>query len=322
MQVILFYILNQFRQLANSGRFVGEIQNSFRILIVDDDPDILSLLSGYLSEKYQVDSVLNGAEALQKLEKWTYDLVISDINMPGIKGYELLKQIREQYPSTKTALITAWSLEDYIENILENNIGNIISKTVPFNFEELETTIEKLLTKNIFGIQRYMEPETPITRKLVRRVEDIPTVRQQLIDEVADESFDQNYRMTLRLMLDESISNAAYHAHGLPKGSDFEFSDESAVVVVYGKDSEKIGISVSDPKGKLSQGDILSYLADCFNPTEETLLREGGRGLFLMHSMVDRLIINIERGVRTEVIMIIYTTKQESGSHPLLIHEI
>ena len=41
-----------------------------------------------------------------------------------------------------------------------------------------------------------------------------------------------------------------------------------------------------------------------------------------MHSMVDRLIINIERGVRTEVIMIIYTTKQESGSHPLLIHEI
>ena len=65
-------------------------------------------------------------------------------------------------------------------------------------------------------------------------------------------------------MLDESISNAAYHAHGLPKGSDFNFSDESAVIVVYGKDSEKIGISVSDPKGKLTQGDILSLSGGLF----------------------------------------------------------
>ena len=140
--------------------------------------------------------VLNGVEALQRLEKRSYDLVISDINMPGIKGYELLKQIREKYSNTKTALITAWCLEDYIENILEYNIGNIISKTVPFNFEELQTTVEKILTKDIFGIQRYMEPEIPVTQRLVRCVEDIPTIRQELIESVADESFDQNYRMT------------------------------------------------------------------------------------------------------------------------------
>jgi len=293
-----------------------------RLMVVDDDPAMLSLLDAFLQEFYIVDSVQSGPEALEQLTRQSYDLVISDINMPGMKGYELLSKIRQKYPQIKTALITAWSLEDVIHHVLEHNIGNIIAKTVPFNFEELKTTIEKILSGDIFGLERHMQPEAWMSQKLLRQSEEIGEVRGQIMDDIIEEHFDEHRRMLIRLMLDESISNAAYHAHGLPKGTPFDLPEEHAVVLVYGKDSEKIGISVSDQMGKLTQQDILVRLADCFHPTEESLLRESGRGLFLMHSMVDRLIINIKRGYRTEVVLLMYTDKRESGHHPLLIHEI
>jgi len=294
----------------------------YRLLIVDDDVQLLSLLDEFLKQFYHVDSVTSGPAALECLSEQAYDLVISDINMPEMMGYELLSQIRIRYPRTKTALITAWSIEDFIRNILEHNIGNIISKTIPFNFEELHTTVEMLLSGDIFGLRRHLQPDATIHRKLVQETRELVEVRDEVMNHLIEDHFDEHRRMTIRLILDESLSNAAYHPHGYPKGDVFDLPEDKAVVVDYGKDDETIGIAVSDQMGKLTQRDILSYLYQCVHPTRETLLREGGRGLFLMHSMVDRLIINIKQGCRTEVILLLFTSKRESGHRPVLIHEI
>jgi anti-sigma regulatory factor (Ser/Thr protein kinase) len=237
-------------------------------------------------------------------------------------GYELLGRIRELYPETKTALITAWSAEDFINHVLEYNIGNIIAKTVPFNFEELKTTVDKLLSGDIFGLERYMKPKAKIQRTTIKRSDEIAEIRIQIMNDLVEEHFDDYRQMVLRLMLDESITNAAYHAHGHEKGGSFELSEDQAVEVEYGKDDEKIGISVSDRMGTLNQKEILSRLAECIHPTEESLLRESGRGFYLMHSMVDRLVINIKRGTRTEVILLVYNEQDEDAHRPVLIHEI
>ena len=193
---------------------------------------------------------------------------------------------------------------------------------MPFDFEELHTTVEKLLSGDIFGLQRYLKPGAKMDRKWVQNARQLAQVRDEVIDRLVDERFDEHRRMTIRLILDESLSNAAYHPHGYPKGSEFHLSKEQAVVVDYGRDDVKIGIAVSDQMGKLSQRDILTCLYECVYPTEESLLREGGRGLFLMHSMVDRLIMNIKRGYRTEPILLLYMEGQERRHRPLLIHEI
>lgn len=295
---------------------------NYCLLVVDDDPSLLSLLVEFLQENFDTEGCSSGDEALQRLEQKHFDLVISDINMPGMKGYELLSEVRRRSPGTKTALITAWSVEDVIRNVLEHNIGNIIAKTVPFDFQEFLTTIKKILSEDIFGLEKYFDPSVEVIRRKVCKTAEIQNIRDETVDFLADDKLNQEKKMVIRLILDESISNAAYHPYGLEKGSDINLSEDQAVQIEYAKDEEKVGISVSDPMGNLTQKDILSRLADCFHPTEETLLRESGRGLFLMHTMVDRMIINIKRGVRTEVIVLVYTSKMEAGHHPLLIHEI
>jgi len=298
-------------------------QDQQRILVVDDEPTLLSLLKEHLSRKYEVCTACSGPEALAVLEKEPlFDLLISDINMPGIMGYELLEKVRSDYPKMKTALITAWSVQDFINNVMEYNIGNIISKTVPFNFQELDSTVEKILSEDIFGLARYLEPDTTIDTLKIQSYKQIEEVRQQVITTLLENQLDEHRLMVLQLMLDESISNAAYHAHGIKKGSAFELPGNQAVVIDFGKDKEKIGLGISDQVGKLTQQMILERLAESFHPTDEILVRPDGRGLFLMHRMVDRLIINIHRGVKTEVILLLYTDRKEQGHRPLLIHEI
>nr|HID58428.1 response regulator [Desulfobacterales bacterium] len=65
-----------------------------RILVVDDDPDILHIISEILSEAgYAVDTIQDGQGAIERLKVEFYDLVITDLNMPEVGGMEVLKFI-------------------------------------------------------------------------------------------------------------------------------------------------------------------------------------------------------------------------------------
>ncbi len=70
----------------------------YRILIVDDEESLREVLSIMLHrEGYQVDSAADGAQAVTRMREVTYDLVISDIKMPRLSGFELLRHIKERY---------------------------------------------------------------------------------------------------------------------------------------------------------------------------------------------------------------------------------
>src|SRR5262245_54419189 len=96
------------------------------ILIVDDDPDIHALLLSSLKQMdCRADCVSSGQEALARLESETYDLVLSDVLMPGISGLELLHLIREQCPGTPVVVMTA-------QNTPENLIRAIREKAYAY----------------------------------------------------------------------------------------------------------------------------------------------------------------------------------------------
>ncbi len=85
-----------------------------RILAVDDEEAIRVMLQQFLTTLgYEVDTAQDGVEALDMLEKSAYDLVLSDINMPRMKGFELLQKVREKHPGVKRAHITAYDVNDY-----------------------------------------------------------------------------------------------------------------------------------------------------------------------------------------------------------------
>ena len=82
-----------------------------RILVVDDEPLMREFISETLRRrKYDVQVAMDGVDALEKLENWTADLVISDIKMPRMNGMELLEKITRTYPSTDVIMITAYAL--------------------------------------------------------------------------------------------------------------------------------------------------------------------------------------------------------------------
>lgn len=96
-----------------------------RILLVDDEQGIQLLYRGeFEDEGYEIDSAWNGEEALQKFRDNPPDLVILDINMPGMNGIEVLRQMKEMNDALPVILCSAypefkqdfgtWASEDYI----------------------------------------------------------------------------------------------------------------------------------------------------------------------------------------------------------------
>src|SRR5215475_6234594 len=86
---------------------------AFRALVVDDDSSVRYTVRGILEHaKLEVDEAADGVEALAKVEAKSYELVVTDIQMPRMNGLELLKKIRERpAPQPKVIVITAHGSE-------------------------------------------------------------------------------------------------------------------------------------------------------------------------------------------------------------------
>jgi CheY-like chemotaxis protein len=295
------------------------------ILIVDDEHTIRMMLSDFLENKYDIVSAENGLQALDILSKQHVDLVISDINMPGMNGIDLLRTIRTRYPGLKTALITAYNTDEYIELIQNDGIANIIPKTVPFNFSELESIVNGLITGDIFGLERYLLPASTIlatfrvTSSLSGREvrEEIATLFARQFGTSGD----------LKLVLDELITNAIYHAPATREGAEkypvfaeITLEPGEYVDINCGFDQEKYGVSVTDRMGRLRNETVLHKIGRQI--TGKGLLDDSGRGIHMSRVFADRMIINIERNKKTEVVVLNYFSPTFRGYKPLYVNEI
>ena len=114
-----------------------------KLLIVDDEPDMLKLLSMIIREKthYEAVTTNNPLEALELAKKGGFDLVITDLKMPGLDGIELLEAIRRLDEDMPVIFITAYgSVESAIETMQKGGFDFI---TKPFKKEQILFTIEK-----------------------------------------------------------------------------------------------------------------------------------------------------------------------------------
>lgn len=120
--------------------------NSRSILVVDDEEALRTVLSSELSgEGYQVDSASDGDEAISTLQSKKFDLVLLDIKMPKVDGFEVLKFIKKNNPDMKVIMLTAFAdLKNAIES---KKLGaeDFISK--PYDLVDLLTTIERVLSE-------------------------------------------------------------------------------------------------------------------------------------------------------------------------------
>jgi DNA-binding NtrC family response regulator len=116
------------------------------ILVVDDEDALRTVLSGELAnEGYEVRTAGDGDEAINELEKALFDLVLLDIKMPRINGFEVLKFIKEKQPKTKVVMLTGFAdLKNAIES-KKLGADDFVSK--PYDLVDLLTTIERVLSE-------------------------------------------------------------------------------------------------------------------------------------------------------------------------------
>jgi len=295
------------------------------VCIVDDEAIIRGMLEIELEDQYDVFLAENADQAFKILETKKIDLLISDINMPGMKGYELIAKVRQEFPSTKTALITAYNIDDYIRMARNNDISNIIPKSTPFNFDEFNSIVYNLVTERIFGLESYMLPDFNIVKHYtLLKSSEISSVEDDILSVISSFHDPQPF---VQILLEELITNAVYHApvnelgqEKYVKHSDVVLEKPEAVDITLGKDHEKYGVSVIDTSGKLTKQQALFRIDRHIHG--EGLLDENGRGLHMSRLYSDRLIINIKKNVRTEVIFINYFDDKYKGFKPLYINEI
>lgn len=116
---------------------------SFKILVVDDEEIIRDSISYILeSEGYEVDKAENGKVAYDKIKEKQFDLVITDIEMPAMKGTELLEKTKLLAPQTAVIIITAFGSLDTAITALRNGASDYILK--PVEFDELLIKVKKL----------------------------------------------------------------------------------------------------------------------------------------------------------------------------------
>lgn len=121
-----------------------------KLLIIEDEISILEALQkGLKKEGYAVDIVSDGNEAMEYLELNNYDLVVLDINLPGIDGFSILKNLRQKDIDTRVIIISAnREIEDRIKGL---DLGANDYLVKPFDFQELKARIRSLLRRKFIS---------------------------------------------------------------------------------------------------------------------------------------------------------------------------
>ena len=117
-----------------------------KILLAEDEVDLNNVVTRYLKKNgYSVDNVLDGEEALDYLEYGEYDLVILDIMMPKVDGFEVIKKLRDKGNHTSVLMLTARDSADDKVKGLDLGADDYIVK--PFDFNELLARIRAVVRR-------------------------------------------------------------------------------------------------------------------------------------------------------------------------------
>ena len=133
------------REVLSSGTKGKKSFRQFRILIVDDEPEIARYIISELGDRYRFDHAVNGKEALKMLLTDDYDLVITDMMMPEMDGLTLLKHIKDNTNISQIPVIMLTSKAE-VEHKLEGlRTGADAYMAKPFDMEELHIQIDNLI---------------------------------------------------------------------------------------------------------------------------------------------------------------------------------
>ena len=117
--------------------------SQMRLLVVDDEPELLNTMAEILRLKFkQVDMAAAGDKALELIQKNDYHVVLTDLGMPEISGWEVARQAKKKNPATRTVLVTGWGMQAEDELGHHRHVDSIVSK--PYDLVKLFETLREI----------------------------------------------------------------------------------------------------------------------------------------------------------------------------------
>jgi signal transduction histidine kinase/DNA-binding response OmpR family regulator/ligand-binding sensor domain-containing protein len=173
--------------------------NRFTVLIVEDDRDITAHISSILSDNYHLLTAENGRKALQLIEKHPVDLILSDIMMPEMDGFQLLQAVKEIHPDLPFIMLTA--RVETPDRLYALRLGVDDYLTKPFLEAELVARLENLL-------KRY-----EIRREI--RLSEVNSLMEVATPGVNSGSYDRKWLAELEEIVNTNIGNSSFDSQFL-----------------------------------------------------------------------------------------------------------
>ncbi len=237
---------------------------------------------------------------------------------------EIFSLARELQPKMRTVLVTESTMEQYSKQLLgkeDTLIDHVVANRVPahWTINELRVTVQKILRADIFGINKYLAPATPIQELTVKGSNDRETFNTMVMNFAEENRLGQYMAKLVFGITEELLMNAIYdapvagghHHYGeLPRTTSVELRPDEYSKLNFGCDGSVFGISVADPFGALTRQKLFQYLKKVLRRSDSTNLidtKKGGAGLGLFKILYSShsLICNVEPQKCTEVMALI-----------------
>ena len=116
------------------------------ILVVDDDDVIRETLCELLSQEHTCQTAETAEQALEKLEAQRFDVVLTDISMPGLSGMELLDRVLQLYPRTPVIVVSGLSDQEQAQSLMARGAFDYLLK--PFRLEVVEESVKRAISSD------------------------------------------------------------------------------------------------------------------------------------------------------------------------------
>ena len=239
---------------------LGDVRS--RILIVDDEPEINSILHDLFAPMYECTTAGSAEEAIEKLEVNTYELVVSDITMPGMTGLELIPRVKSMSPNSVVVMVSGMqTVESAIEAL---RLGAFDYVMKPFDLRQVEAVVKRALEHQglIVAKQRYED-----------HLEELVEQRTAELDQAMN-SLEDAYRSTLRA-LTSALETRDLETHG---HSERVVTYSLRLGKEYGLDSRKMKAlefgSLLHDIGKIGVPDLILRKPAKLTEEEWVLMRE------------------------------------------------
>jgi DNA-binding response OmpR family regulator len=268
--------------------------NKKLLLVVDDDPKILDVITIYLEDEFEVITAKNGEEAIEKVQEQKPDAVVLDVMMPEMNGYDVAKWLKTKREYNPIPIVMLTALDKRGDQITGFRVGADKYITKPFSLEDLKSTVEDVIKKNgnkPGANQKYLSINFDMRSDLSY----IQEINELIANLYENTDLSEDRIEDIRFILNEVISNAVEHGNK---------SDASKLVhiqatlyedrLVFQIEDEGEGFDINNVPDPSKVIDKL-IAGDTDVPEIENRERPGGWGIFMIKSMADQVEFN-EKG--------------------------